>query len=53
MGAFLLLEAAMKFLAGEKPTIGGFNLFGQMVWGGWPMLAVLLYTACLPPSSAA
>jgi cation diffusion facilitator family transporter len=44
MGAFLLFEAAMKFLSGEKPTIGGFNLFGHMIWGGWPMLAALVYT---------
>ena len=44
MGSFLLAEAAMKFVMGEKPTIGGFNLFGHMVWGGWPMLAVLAYT---------
>lgn len=44
MGAFLLFEAVMKFTSGEKPTIGGFNLFGQMVWGGWPMLAAVAYT---------
>lgn len=44
MGVFLLAEAAMKFLYGEKPTIGGFNLFGAMIWGGWPMLAAVLYT---------
>jgi divalent metal cation (Fe/Co/Zn/Cd) transporter len=44
MGAFLFFEAAMKFVMGEKPTIGGFNLFGHMVWGGWPMLAAVVYT---------
>jgi cation diffusion facilitator family transporter len=45
MGTFLLFEAAMSYFSGEKPTIGGFNLFGTMIWGGWPMLAALLYTA--------
>lgn len=44
MGGFLLFEAGMKYLTGERATIGGFNLFGTMVWGGWPMLAALVYT---------
>ncbi len=44
MGGFLLFEAVMSYTTGEKPTIGGFNLFGHMVWGGWPMLAALVYT---------
>ena len=44
MGTFLLIEAAMSYFSGERPTIGGFNLFGHMIWGGWPMLAALVYT---------
>jgi divalent metal cation (Fe/Co/Zn/Cd) transporter len=44
MGLFLLAEAALKFLSGEKPTIGGVELFGTVVWAGWPMLAALAYT---------
>lgn len=44
MGLFLIIEAALKLLSGERTTIGGFEIFGHMVWGGWPMLAVLLYT---------
>lgn len=44
MGGFLLFESGMKYMTGERATIGGFNLFGHMVWGGWPMLAALLYT---------
>jgi divalent metal cation (Fe/Co/Zn/Cd) transporter len=44
MGGFLLFEAIMSYTTGERATIGGFNLFGTMVWGGWPMLAALLYT---------
>ena len=45
MGAFLLWEAVTGYVWREKPTIGGFDLFGEMVWGGWPMLAALVYTA--------
>jgi divalent metal cation (Fe/Co/Zn/Cd) transporter len=44
MGAFLLFEAISAFIAQQKATIGGLNLFGTMVWGGWPMLAALVYT---------
>lgn len=44
MGGFLLFEAVMSYTTGERATIGGFNLFGHMVWGGWPMLAALVYT---------
>ena len=45
MGLFLLAEAAVKVLSNEKTTIGGFSLFGTVVWGGWPMLAAILYSA--------
>ena len=45
MGLFLLAEAAVKALSNEKTTIGGFSLFGTVVWGGWPMLAAILYSA--------
>lgn len=44
MGLFLLLEAALKVIAGERTTIGGMHLFGTTVWAGWPMLAALAYT---------
>ncbi len=44
MGGFLLFEAIMSYFSGERATIGGFNLFGNMIWGGWPMLAALIYT---------
>lgn len=47
MGGFLLFEAVMKYMTGERATIGGFNLFGSMLWGGWPMLAALAYS-CIP-----
>ncbi len=39
MGLFLLAEAAVKVVSGERTTIGGFTLFGSpvfgtVVWGG-------------------
>lgn len=44
MGGFLLFEAVKSYMSGERATIGGLNLFGTMVWAGWPMLAALVYT---------
>lgn len=45
MGLFLLVEAVVKVLASEKTTIGGVSLFGTVMWGGWPMLAAVAYSA--------
>jgi divalent metal cation (Fe/Co/Zn/Cd) transporter len=45
MGLFLLIEAAVKVLSSEKTTIGGYDLFGTVVWAGWPMLAAIAYSA--------
>lgn len=44
MGAFLLIEAAIKLVAAERTTIGGMTLFGHTVWAGWPMLVAVAYT---------
>ena len=44
MGAFLLVEAVLKFVAHERTTIGGMDLFGTTVWAGWPMLAAVAYS---------
>ena len=44
-GLFLLADAAAKVVSGERPTIGGFGLFGAVVWAGWPMLAAVAYSA--------
>jgi divalent metal cation (Fe/Co/Zn/Cd) transporter len=43
MGLFLLIEAAIKLIAGERTTIGGMTLFGQTFWAGWPMLLAVVY----------
>lgn len=44
MGLFLLIEASVKLATAERTTIGGFTLFGETIWAGWPMLAALAYT---------
>jgi divalent metal cation (Fe/Co/Zn/Cd) transporter len=44
MGAILLIEAVEKLARAERPTIGGFVIFGEVIWAGWPMLAGLAYT---------
>jgi divalent metal cation (Fe/Co/Zn/Cd) transporter len=45
MGAFLLVESLAKLIPLERVTIGGYELAGTVVWAGWPMLAVLAYSA--------
>lgn len=44
-GAWLLIEAVMKLVKMEHPTIGGISLFGQTIWLGWLMLPALLWSA--------
>jgi divalent metal cation (Fe/Co/Zn/Cd) transporter len=44
MGSILLLEAVGKLARAERPTIGGFVIFGEVIWAGWPMIAGLAYT---------
>jgi len=48
LGAYILLESAMKLATAEHPSIGAIELFGQPLWLGWLMLAALAYTG-LPP----
>jgi cation diffusion facilitator family transporter len=45
MGSFLLIESVLKFVHGERTTIGGMHLFGHTIWAGWPMLLAIAYTA--------
>src|SRR4051794_25499104 len=44
VGLFLLFDGAMKLAMQEHPTIGGFPVFGQVVWTGWLGIAVLLWS---------
>jgi len=44
VGVYLLGEGAMKLVTKEHPTIGGFPLFGHVIWTGWLGIAVLLWS---------
>ncbi|WP_345752229.1 cation transporter [Microbacterium rhizophilus] len=41
VGGNLAVEAVVGFIRGEHPTIGTVNLFGQTIWLGWLMMAVM------------
>jgi divalent metal cation (Fe/Co/Zn/Cd) transporter len=41
VGLNLVVEAATGLIAGEHPTIGTVQLFGQTIWLGWLMVAVM------------
>lgn len=45
MGTFLLYEALHKLATVERTTIGGMELFGTVMWAGWPMLVALAYAS--------
>lgn len=45
LGLYLVLEAGMKLLAAEHPSIGMAEVFGIRVWLGWLMIAALAFTS--------
>jgi cation diffusion facilitator family transporter len=44
MGGWLLIDAAIKLIKVEHPTIGGVQLFGHTIWLGWLMLPTLVWS---------
>ena len=44
-GLYLLIDAIVKLVSREHPTIGAVHLFGHTVWLGWLMLPALLWSA--------
>ena len=48
VGALLLFESVTTLAHQEHATIPPVNLFGQQIWLGWLMVAVLLYSV-VPP----
>jgi cation diffusion facilitator family transporter len=44
MGLFLFFDSAMKLIRAERPTIGTVTLFGEVIWLGWLMIPVLLWS---------
>jgi cation diffusion facilitator family transporter len=47
VGAWLLFDAVMKLLHGERPPIGSRVLMGHTMWAGWAMIAALIYCVCI------
>lgn len=41
VGANLAVESALGLIAGEHPTIGTVQIWGQTIWLGWLMVAVM------------
>ncbi len=41
VGGSLAVESIVGLVAGERPTIGTVQLFGQTIWLGWLMIAVM------------
>lgn len=41
VGTFLFVENALKLLHQEYPSMGGFQIFGQVVWHGWVMIGAM------------
>ena len=41
VGANLAVESALGLIAGEHPTIGTVQIFGQTIWLGWLMVTVM------------
>ncbi|MBD8062497.1 cation transporter [Oceanitalea stevensii] len=48
MGAFLVFDSASGLVKAEHPPVGLIEIGGQVVWSGWLMIAVLVYTG-IPP----
>ena len=48
MGTFLIIDSAIGLLTAEHPTIGTVELFGQVFWLGWLMIAAMVITG-IPP----
>ncbi len=48
IGAFLFYDNLSNLIKGERPSIGGFPLFGHTIWHGWLMMVVMALTA-VPP----
>jgi cation diffusion facilitator family transporter len=48
MGAFLIYDSAVGLVTAEHPSIGSVQLFGQVFWLGWLMMAAMVITG-VPP----
>ncbi len=48
MGTFLIIDSGLVLITAEHPTIGTVQLFGQVFWLGWLMIAAMVITG-VPP----
>ena len=48
LGSLLLFDGVSALAKGEHPTIGPIELFGQVIWLGWVMIAALAYSVIIP-----
>lgn len=48
LGAMLLFDGVSALAKGEHPTIGPIEVFGQVIWLGWLMIAALTYSVLVP-----
>lgn len=48
MGLFLVIDSGSGLLAAEHPSIGSVQMFGQVFWLGWLMIAAMVLTG-VPP----
>jgi cation diffusion facilitator family transporter len=44
MGVYLALDAIVKLVTTEHPSIGGVRVFGHTIWLGWLMIPVLIWS---------
>lgn len=44
MGTYILYDSAMTLVRAEHPSIGTMTIFGEVVWAGWVMLPVLVWS---------
>lgn len=49
VGTSLAIEAVTGLLSGDHPTIGTIQLFGNTIWLGWVMIAVMAVIVIGPP----
>lgn len=45
LGGYVVIDSVLKLVAAEHASIGVMEIGDWQVWQGWPMLAVLVYTA--------
>jgi divalent metal cation (Fe/Co/Zn/Cd) transporter len=49
LGVYLVVDSLIPFVKAEHPTIGSIQVFGRVIWLGWPMVAASLFSSALPP----